>query len=78
MFSRLSLLGTVGLAMTVQEPVQHVQFEEPFLQDAAMEPMEMDIIPGFIPEASNPCIFQLGYSFYDFTPFKIYVPSMHA
>ena len=43
-----------------------------------MEPLEMDIVPGFIPEASNPCIFQLGYSFYDFTPFKVHVPSLTA
>ena len=58
--------------------MQHEIFEEPFLQDVALDPLELDFTPGFIPEASNPCIFQLGYSFYDFTPFKVYVPSLSA
>ena len=69
MFSKLSLLAVGCTAMQVREPMRK-EFSDQFLNAEGMQPNEL-----FIPTGSNPCIFQLGDTFYDFTLFKTYISS---
>ena len=66
------MMKTAGLAFALPMVLGFQQMENPYIESREVDVQDLSIIDSI---GTAPCVFKLGDSFYDFTPFKIAYPN---